>query len=170
MSLRAMAWMTIRSSSGSGCNGKLAASLFGCLSLMLPPGVSHSVTPWFELKSRAPGKTRMQEQVLGLLGVNGSMSARSTAAGDGLVTRPPCLPDLERAGQIIAPVSVRDAHHAATHRALVDCAAGQCRHPDHDRHASASSYDWWQRQGRQGIRANEAIDRHRSLRTGGAQS
>ena len=76
-----------------------ASSLFGCLSLMLPPGVSHSVTPWFELRGRAPGKTRMQERVLELLRLNGTMSLDQLQKElESSLTS--VLPDLEQAGQI----------------------------------------------------------------------
>ena len=78
------------------------ATLFGCLALMLPPGVSHSVTPWFELKSRAPGATRTQEQGAGLLKGNGAMSLDQLqqAVGSSLRTVSPIWsgPAMSRAG------------------------------------------------------------------------
>ena len=107
------------------------SSLFGCLSMMLPPGVTHSVTPWFELKSRAPGKTKMQERVLGSLGRNGAMSLDQLqqAMGSPLST---VLADLRANRPGIAPVPVREPHRAAANRALVDCRE-QCRFSRNDR-------------------------------------
>jgi primosomal protein N' (replication factor Y) len=76
-----------------------ASSLFGCLALMLPPGVSHTVTPWFEIRGRPVARTKMQERVLGLLSMNGPMSLDQLqqAIGSTLTT---VLPDLEQGGQI----------------------------------------------------------------------
>jgi primosomal protein N' (replication factor Y) len=84
---------------GTWLQRETASSLFGCLSLMLPPGVSHSVTPWFEVRGPANGQTKMQDRVLGLLRVNGAMSLDQLqqAVGSSLTT---VLPDLERAGLI----------------------------------------------------------------------
>jgi primosomal protein N' (replication factor Y) len=132
-----------------------ASSLFGCLSLMLPPGVTHSVTPWFEIRSRAPGKTKMQEKVLGLLGRNGSMSLDQLqqAMGSTLST---VLDDLERTGQIAR--SYRSERRAARQRTErwwnaangVDQAGLTGRQRE--------LYEVIAKAGARGIRANEAID------------
>jgi primosomal protein N' (replication factor Y) (superfamily II helicase) len=133
-----------------------ASSLFGCLELMLPPGVEHSATPWFELCSRAPGRTRTQERVLELLRVNGSMSLDQLqqAVGSSLST---VLPGLERAGRVSRRYQ-SDAH-TTRQRTIRWWVAS----PDID----AASLTARQRElfevvaaaGPSGIRANEAIDR-----------
>ena len=76
-----------------------ASSLFACAGLMLPPGVVHSVTPWFERASRGEPRTAMQGKVLELLGTRGKMSLEQLqgAVGSTLTT---VLPDLERMGLV----------------------------------------------------------------------
>ena len=76
-----------------------ASSLFACAGLMLPPGVVHSVTPWFERIGRAEPRTAMQGKVTELLRARGKMSLEQlqTAVGSSLST---VLPDLERMGLV----------------------------------------------------------------------
>ncbi len=76
-----------------------ASDLFSCLALMLPPGVKLSVTPWFEARGGQTGSTKMQEQVLEHLRLNGTASLEQlqTAIGSTLST---VLKDLERTGAV----------------------------------------------------------------------
>jgi primosomal protein N' (replication factor Y) (superfamily II helicase) len=132
------------------------SSLFGCLSLMLPPGVTHSVTPWFELKGPPAGQTKMQDHVLGLLRVNGAMSLDQLqqAVGSTLTT---VLPDLERAGQI------KRRYQSETHTtrqrterwwiATPGATAGSLTARQRDLYSLVA------KAGANGIRANEAMDR-----------
>jgi primosomal protein N' (replication factor Y) len=76
-----------------------ASSLFACAELMLPPGVLHSVTPWFERAGRGEPRTSMQGKVIDLLKARGKMSLEQLqgAVGSSLST---VLPDLERMGLV----------------------------------------------------------------------
>ena len=76
-----------------------ASDLFSCLALMLPPGVKLSVTPWFEAKGTRSGSTKMQEQVIEHLRLNGTASLEQLqgAIGSSLTT---VLKDLERTGAV----------------------------------------------------------------------
>ena len=133
------------------------SSLFGCLSMMLPPGVTHSVTPWFERGSRAPGKTKMQERVLGLLGRNGAMSLDQLqqAMGSSLST---VLADLERTGQVsrryqsesrIARQRTERWWIAANSADLAGMTGRQ-----------RELYDWWQSGGRWHSKTPEPVGTH----------
>jgi primosomal protein N' (replication factor Y) (superfamily II helicase) len=133
-----------------------ASSLFGCLELMLPPGVVHSATPWFELASRGNGQTRTQGRVLDLLRVNGAMSIDQLqqAVGSTLST---VLPDLERAGLVTRRYQ-SDAHTTRqrtvrwwTAAANVETGSLTPRQRE--------LFDVIAAAGPDGIRANEAIDR-----------
>lgn len=72
-----------------------ASSLFACVELMLPPGVIHRITPWFERNGHAEPRTAMQGKVVDLLKTRGKMSLEQlqSAVGSSLTT---VLPDLER--------------------------------------------------------------------------
>ena len=132
------------------------SSLFGCLSMMLPPGVTHSVTPWFELKSRAPGKTKMQERVLGLLGRNGAMSLDQLqqVMGSSLST---VLADLERTGQVSRRYQSesRIARQRTERWWIAANSADSAGMTGRQREL----YDLVAKAGPGGIRANEAVDR-----------
>jgi primosomal protein N' (replication factor Y) len=141
---------------GRWLSHETAASLFGCLSLMLPPGVSHSVTPWFEIKNRAPGKTKMQERVLALLRVNGAMSLDQLQKElESPLTS--VLPDLERAGQ----VSRRYQSEARTTRQRMErwWIAAPAADPAKLTGRQRDLFDVVVGAGAAGIRAGEAADR-----------
>ena len=72
-----------------------ASTLFACLRLWMPPGVEHSFTPWFELRTRPAKTTPMQAKVIERLGLNGTMSLEQLqeAVGSPLTS---VLPELER--------------------------------------------------------------------------
>ncbi|MDQ2682572.1 MAG: primosomal protein N' [Chloroflexota bacterium] len=134
-----------------------ASDLFSCFALMMPPGVKHSVTPWFRLTSpRVQGQTRMQQQVIEHLRANGSVSLEGlqNEIGSSLST---VLADLERAGSIVRTYT-SDVHtvQARSETWWVD-ASGE--HPPKLTARQAELFRVVHTAGPAGMRANEARDR-----------
>jgi primosomal protein N' (replication factor Y) len=139
-----------------------ASSLFACLKLWMPPGVEHTLTPWFELRNRPDQLTRQQSQVVDLLAVNGSMSLDQlqAAIGSSLASN---IPELEQRGAISRRYqSEVQVHRPRTERWWI---ARDCSSPVKLTVRQREVLDVIADAGVHGVRAGEVIDR-----TGASQS